>query len=56
MHLGVTQNIRIERNTLDATIVRWKENGVLISGRPQDDGGKGILTQLLHSLQYTTRH
>jgi hypothetical protein len=38
---GVARNIRIERNTIDATVSDG--NGALISGLPQDPGGKGTL-------------
>jgi Cadherin-like len=36
---GTSQNITIDGNTLDASIVPGHENGVLISGYPQDPGG-----------------
>jgi hypothetical protein len=43
---GGAKGIRIERNIIDATTVRGRENGVLISGLPQDPGGAGSLRGL----------
>src|SRR5262245_12652746 len=38
-YTGTSQNITIDSNTLDATIVPGHENGAVISGIPQDPGG-----------------
>src|SRR5215831_3571375 len=38
-YTGTSQNITIDSNTLDATVVPGHENGAIISGIPQDPGG-----------------